>query len=71
MTNEKIIAALKRTDLTDIKNLENLWQMARNTNDLVLNEEVYIRSARELAKGRVEFNELYRKNASLCCAKQL
>lgn len=61
MTNEKIIAALKRTDLTDIKNLENLWQMARNTNDLVLNEEVYIRSARELAKGRVEFNELYRK----------
>lgn len=49
MDNQEIVRRLKKTDLTKIENLENLWHMARNMNDLKLNDEV-LKIAKDLTK---------------------
>lgn len=60
--NQKIIEKLKKTDLTVYENLSDLFEMARITNDLDLNEEVMWLSAKEARKGKIEFAELHKKS---------
>lgn len=62
MTNKQIIAALKKTDLTEYQNLSDLFEMARIEKDLDLNEEVMWLSA-ALAKknGDLDFYNLHKK----------
>lgn len=49
MDNYEIVKRIKKTDLTRIDNLENLWHMGRVMNDLKLNDEV-LKIAKDLTK---------------------
>jgi predicted phage terminase large subunit-like protein len=62
MRNAQIIQKLKKTDLTVYENLSDLFEMARITNDLDLNEEVMWLSAKEARKGKIDFAELHKKS---------
>ena len=61
--NQRIIALLKKSDLSVFQNLQDLFDMARHENDYDLNREVW-RLAAKVAreKGDLEFYDLYKRS---------
>jgi predicted phage terminase large subunit-like protein len=63
LTNYRIIEKLKQTDLTEYRNLADLFEMARVVDDLELNREVLEMSARMAREqGSVDFYNLYKRS---------
>lgn len=61
MTNEEIINRLKKSDLSNVKNIQALFDMARNTDDLELCKYARARAQNLASKGNLDAYELVRE----------
>lgn len=61
MTNEEIISRLKRSDLTQVKNIQALFDMARNTDDLALCKFARNKAQAVASTGNLDAYELVRE----------
>lgn len=61
MTNEEIISRLKRSDLTQVKNIQALFDMARNTDDLALCKFARSKAQAVASTGNLDAYELVRE----------
>lgn len=61
MTNEEIISRLKRSDLTQVKNIQALFDMARNTDDLALCKFARSKAQAVASMGNLDAYELVRE----------